>query len=46
MSAWNFSGENIQVATPIASVMPVKSTPLPVTSSVLKYASRSESPSR
>lgn len=34
MSAWNFSGENSQVATPIASVMPVKMMLAPVTCSV------------
>src|SRR5262249_46323804 len=34
MSAWNFSGENTQVATPIASVMPVKMMLAPVTRSV------------
>ena len=31
MSAWNLSGENTQVATPIASVMPVKMMLAPVT---------------
>ena len=35
MSAWNLSGEKIQVPTPMASVMPVKRTPLPVTARVL-----------
>ena len=30
-SAWNLSGENTQVATPIASVMPVKKIAAPVT---------------
>ena len=34
MSAWNFSGENTQVATPMASVMPVKMMLAPVTCSV------------
>ena len=34
MSAWNFSGENTQVATPIASVIPVKMMLAPVTRSV------------
>ncbi len=32
-SAWNLSGENTQVATPIASVMPVKKIAAPVTCS-------------
>ena len=30
MSAWNLMAENIQVATPMASVKPVKVTALPV----------------
>ena len=34
MSAWNFSGENTQVATPMARVMPVKMMLAPVTCSV------------
>jgi hypothetical protein len=34
MSAWNLSGEKIQVATARPSVVPVKSTPLPVIFSV------------
>ena len=36
MSAWNLSGEKIQVATPIASVTPVKTTPLPVMARVCR----------
>src|SRR6185503_16222362 len=34
MSAWNFNGENTHVATPMASVMPVKMMLEPVTRSV------------
>ena len=30
MSAWNLIGDSIQVATPMASVTPVKLTALPV----------------
>ncbi|VVN11886.1 hypothetical protein PS645_03834 [Pseudomonas fluorescens] len=33
MSAWNLMGEKIQVATPMASVMPVSITTLPVDTS-------------
>src|SRR4029077_2122707 len=36
MSAWNCSGENTQVTTPMASVMPVKMMLAPVTRMVLK----------
>ena len=39
MSAWNLSGEKIQAPTPIASVRPVNTTPLPVIASVMRYAS-------
>ena len=37
-SAWNLSGENTHVTTPIASVMPVKMTLAPVTRSVCRNA--------
>ncbi|MNR51169.1 hypothetical protein D3C85_1708010 [compost metagenome] len=33
MSAWNLIGENVQVATPIARVIPVSITTLPVDTS-------------
>jgi hypothetical protein len=36
MSAWNWSGEKIQVATPMASAQPVKITPNPEIASVVK----------
>ena len=39
MSAWNLIGDQIQVATPIASIAPVRPTAAPVLRSVLKYAS-------
>ena len=35
-SAWNLSGENTQVATPIASVTPVKKIAAPVTRSAAR----------
>ncbi|MCY1563355.1 hypothetical protein D9M68_1009180 [compost metagenome] len=44
MSAWNFSAENDQVATPIARVMPVKATEVPVVFSASKNAARNASP--
>ena len=44
MSAWNLSGENIQVATPMASVRPVNSTPLPVIVNVSRNESTSTVP--
>ena len=34
ISAWNLSGEKIQVTTPMANVIPVKMTPAPVICSV------------
>ena len=46
MSAWNCSGENTQVITPIASVMPVKMMLAPVTRMVFSNAWRTVSPAR
>jgi hypothetical protein len=43
-SAWNLSGENTQVATPIASVTPVKKIAAPVTRSAPRYACCTLSP--
>src|SRR3990167_8447648 len=44
MSAWNFNAENDQVATPIARVMPVNATEVPVVFSASKNASRNARP--
>ena len=44
--AWNLSGEKIHVATPRASVTPVKTTPLPVTASVSAVRRRAQAVAR
>ncbi|MCY1563275.1 hypothetical protein D9M68_1008040 [compost metagenome] len=46
MSAWNLIGDQAQVTTPAARVMPTSATTLPVKATALRYATPRESPAR